>query len=158
MPEGFDLLVGMDALYRFGFGIPVFLDENKTTPKDSFCTIPESKVYLGTQPGVAAQKRKHPSSHYHEKIVQYVILEWLKNRTIFKLIKRSAFNIPLILVVKKDLKGNKTSFRPCLDPRHLNLLLEDDDVELPLIKDIFQALAGSIVFSTIDLTKAYHCF
>ncbi|KAI8348626.1 hypothetical protein B0O80DRAFT_372147, partial [Mortierella sp. GBAus27b] len=92
------------------------LDENKAIPKDSFCTIPESKVYLRTPPGVAAWKREYPFSHYHEKIVHDAILEWLQNGTIFKLPKRSAFNIPLILVGKKDLKGNKTGFRPCLDP------------------------------------------
>jgi transposase InsO family protein len=208
MPEGYDLLIGMDTFYEFGFGISglpgldrgvghmvphpmedeksalaplvtpaveetpeylalkrVFmrhirplLDENKATPKNSFCTIPESKVYLRTPPGVTAWKREYKFSHYHEQIVHDAIIEWLKNGTIFKLPKRSPFNIPLILVGKKDLKGNKTGFRPCLDPRHLNVLLEDDKFDLPLIKDIFQSLSGSKVFSTIDLTKAYHRF
>jgi transposase InsO family protein len=115
-------------------------------------------VYLRTPPGVVAWKREYRFSHFHETIVHDAILQWLKDGTIFKLPKRSEFNIPLILVGKKDLKGNKTGFRPCLDPRHLNVLLEDDDFELPLIKEIFDALAGSKVFSTIDLTKAYHRF
>ncbi|KAI8358678.1 hypothetical protein B0O80DRAFT_441245 [Mortierella sp. GBAus27b] len=104
MPEGYDLLIGMDTFYAFGFGItglpglhegveqlaplPVedersalaplvtppeeetpeyqalkkvfmeyirpILEENKVIPRDSFCTIPESKVYLRTPPGVVA--------------------------------------------------------------------------------------------------------
>ncbi|KAG0207234.1 hypothetical protein BGX31_002614, partial [Mortierella sp. GBA43] len=119
-----------------------YMEENKAIPRDSFCTIPESKVYLRTPPGVVAWKREYRFSHFHETIVHDAILQWLKDGTIFKLPKRSDFNIPLILVGKKDLKGNKTGFRPCLDPRHLNVLLEDDDFELPLIKEIFDALAG----------------
>jgi len=208
MPEGYDLLIGMDTFYEFGFGIsdlpgldrgvqhmaphPIedersalaplttpaieettgykalrevvlghirpLLDENKKIPKDSFCTLPESVVHLRTPEGVSAWKREYKFPHFHEPIVQEAIDEWLRNGTIRKLTKPSEFNIPMILVGKKDLKGKKTGFRPCLDPRHLNVLLQDEDFDLPLIKDIFQSLSGSAVFSTIDLSKAYHRF
>jgi hypothetical protein len=90
--------------------------------------------------------------------VDKALQEWLENKTVVRLRTPTPFNIPLILVSKKDGMGGKTDFRPCLDPRQLNLLLPDDNFPLPLIKDIFADLNGSVIFSTIDLTKAYHRF
>ena len=68
------------------------------------------------------------------------------------------FNSPLVLVPKKDVNGNKTLRRPCLDTRLLNQLLEEDNFTLPLIRDIFAKLKGAVIFSVIDLKKAYHWF
>jgi len=65
---------------------------------------------------------------------------------------------PLILVPKKDLHGKYTDFRPCLAFHHLNVLHEDEKFELHLICNIFRSLAGSRIFSTLDLKKAYDHF
>jgi len=208
MPQGYDILIGTDTFFKFGFGInglpglgnsidkivphPVedpksalaplvpaaveqtphyqelkksfmvfiqpYLAKNAAIPKDTFCTLPESVVHLRTPPNVTAWKRQYSIGKHLHQHVDKAIDEWLTTGTIFRLRKRSSFNIPLILVGKKDLAGKKTDFRPCLDPRELNVLLENDQFELPLIRDIFQDLAGSKVFTTIDLTKAYHRF
>lgn len=65
-------------------------------------------------------------------------------------------NNTLTLAAKKDDKGNKTLWRVCLDPRPLNKELPDDNFPLPLVSDILARLAGHSIFSTLDLTQAYH--
>ena len=57
---------------------------------------------------------------------------------------------------KKDAFGNMILKQPCLDPQHINKLLLDDHYPIPLIKDIFEALAGAVIFTILDLKSAYH--
>jgi len=65
----------------------------------------------------------------------------------------SAWSSPIHVVTKKD-----GSLRPCGDFRSLNSETVHDSYPMPLFKDIATRLAGSTVFSTIDLSKAYHQF
>ncbi|RCH78691.1 hypothetical protein CU097_002699, partial [Rhizopus azygosporus] len=51
-------------------------------------------------------------------------------------------NSPLTLAPKKDIHGNLTGKRPCLDPRHINKYLPDDRYPLP----------------TLDLKSTFHRF
>ena len=83
---------------------------------------------------------------------------WLNNGVIEVVESPSTFNTPFFLVQKKDPTGAKTDFRICHDFRPLNALLPDDKWPLPLISEIFEALAGAQVFSTLDLWQAYHRF
>ncbi|CAO3600961.1 unnamed protein product [Absidia cylindrospora] len=46
----------------------------------------------------------------------------------------------------------------CLDPRHINKYLKDDKFPLPKIQDIFLKLKGANIFTTLDLTQAFHRF
>ena len=64
--------------------------------------------------------------------------------------------MPIFAVPKKDGDGNYTMCRPVADYRGLNALLQDDAFPLPKVKDIYRALAGSHVFSTLDLKSAFH--
>ena len=60
---------------------------------------------------------------------------------------------------KRNSQGEVTGKRICLDVRLLNnQLVTNDKHPLPLIKEIFDDLAGSTVFMTIDLSSAYHRF
>jgi len=69
------------------------------------------------------------------------------------------WNSPITFAVKKDAQGNPTAKKPCLDPRHINnLLLEDDRYPLPLIPDIFARINGARIMSTLDLRTAFHRF
>ena len=47
--------------------------------------------------------------------------------------------------------------RVCLEPRHLNSLLQETDkFLLPLITDILERTGGHKFFTTLDLRQAYH--
>ena len=57
---------------------------------------------------------------------------------------------PIVLVAKKD-----GGVRPCVDYRRVNQLVKPDGFPLPRIQDCLDAVAGSSLFSTMDLTSGY---
>ena len=57
---------------------------------------------------------------------------------------------PIVLVKKKN-----GSIRPCIDYRRLNSLVTPDAFPLPRIQDCLDAVSGSTLFSTFDLTSGY---
>ena len=63
----------------------------------------------------------------------------------------SPFASPTILVKKKD-----GSWRLCIDYRKLNSVTKNDAHPLPRVEDIFDTLAGSKFFTTLDLAMGYH--
>ena len=83
------------------------------------------------------------------------VASWLENGTIIPATS-TPWNHPITFAPKKDNDGNKTGFRPCLDPRNLNKLLPSDNQPIPLIQGIFSDIGGSDIFSTLDLRQAYH--
>lgn len=58
---------------------------------------------------------------------------------------------PIVLVRKKNGK-----VRPCVDYRRLNSVTRNDAFPLPRMLDCLDAVAGSMYFSTFDLTSGYH--
>ena len=61
------------------------------------------------------------------------------------------FASPTILVKKED-----GSWRLCIDYRKLNSVTKKDAHPLPRVGDIFDTLAGSKFFTTLDLEMGYH--
>ena len=57
---------------------------------------------------------------------------------------------PVVLVSKKN-----GGVRPCVDYRKVNQLVKPDGFPLPRIQDCLDAVAGSQLFSTYDLTSRY---
>ncbi|SAL96225.1 hypothetical protein, partial, partial [Absidia glauca] len=131
---------------------------NQNIDKKSFCTVPESIVTLDTPPGKTCYKRQYPIANTLMPIMDEAVLNWYKDGTIVKAGVNTSWNSPLTLAPKKDADGKKSKKRPCLDPRHLNLLLPDDKYPLPLIRDIFEKLRGATIFTTLDLKNAFHRF
>lgn len=64
---------------------------------------------------------------------------------------KSAWSSPLHMTLKKD-----DTWRPCGDYRSLNARTVPDRYPVRHIQDFAHNLAGSKVFSTLDLIKAYH--
>ena len=58
---------------------------------------------------------------------------------------------PIVLVRKKD-----GTVRPCVDYRRLNAVTKPDAFPLPRTDDCLDAMSGSVLFSTLDITSAYN--
>ena len=134
------------------------IDNNQSIPATSFCTISESVVSLPTKEGATAYRRQYPIPYQLRPVVDEQVKEWLESGTIRETTVNTSFNSPLLLVPKKNKDGEIVSHRVCMDVRALNRLLPDINYPVPLVREIFDNLAGKKVFTTLDLKSAYHRF
>ena len=132
------------------------LEVNGRIPKESFCPIPEMKVFLPVPEGTVVYRRSREFAYAQRPIIDETVAKWLKDDVITLAPVGNVHNNTLTLAAKKDLEGKKTLWRVCLDPRPLNTHLPDDNFPVPLISDIMQQIAGHAIYSTIDLSQAYH--
>ncbi len=80
---------------------------------------------------------------------KYVVDEHVKDIKAQSVIQDllSPWNSPIFLVSKKD-----GSFRPVIDFRRVNEVIEDEKYPLPVLKDLLMSLGQSnIIFSSLDL-------
>lgn len=132
---------------------------NSQISEHSSCPMPESIVYLPTPPGATAVRRQYPIPHKLIPVLNEQIEKWLKSGTIRKCRANTQFNSPLLLVPKRNKEGIVVSYRVCLDVRLLNQILPPTfNYPVPLVKTIFAKLSGKKVFTTLDLSNAYHRF
>ena len=143
---------------KFLENIKPFILRNQNIPTSSFCTIPESVITIDTPEGVTSYRRQYPLPESYHVMLRETIDTWLRNGTIKKAPVNTEWNSPLTFAPKKDELGNYTGKRPCLDPRAINKLIKDDRYPLPLVKDVFYKIRDSKIFSTLDLTSAFHRF
>lgn len=149
-----------EEMQSFMESIQPLLKENTNIPPGSFCTIPESIIELNTPKDAKCYRRQYEFPIKRQQLVEDTIAQWLKEGIITKVPANidNGWNSPLTFAPKKDAQGNKVGVRLCLDPRHINKYLPDDRHPLPLIRSVFDKLAGSSVFSTLDLKSAFHRF
>jgi ribosomal protein L21E len=134
------------------------IEANKSLDKNSLCNLPESILYLPTPDGYYVNVKQYPIAYSDQPKVMEIIDEWLDSGIITEA-EPSEWNLPITVVPKKDLDGKKTDkIRVVLDTRLLNKALPTINETLPLIADIYHAMAGSKVFSTIDLKSAFSQF
>ncbi|GJJ75509.1 hypothetical protein EMPS_07867 [Entomortierella parvispora] len=132
------------------------IKDNAQIPLDSYCTLPEMHVFLDVPEGTTIYRRPRTFAEQQQHIFDEQVDKWLKDGVITLAPANNRHNNTLTLAAKKDLLGNKTKWRVCLDPRPLNKLLKDDNHPVPLISDILQQIGGHMIYTTLDLTQAYH--
>ncbi|SAL97322.1 hypothetical protein, partial, partial [Absidia glauca] len=93
-------------------------------------------------------------------VVKETVKKWLDQGIVVRVPSNvdNRWNSPLTLAPKKDSSGKYTAKRPCLDPRHINKFLKEDQFPLPKISDIFLKLKDAVIYTTLDLTNAFHRF
>ena len=62
----------------------------------------------------------------------------------------------LVIVAKRNDKGEVTGWRICGDYRNLNAVTKADAEPLPLMQTVFDQLAGMQYFSKLDLLKGFN--
>ena len=124
---------------------------NVITKNQSTTRPIESIHYIPTLPCIPQHNRARPLSILKRESVEKEFLQLEKSGVIRR--SSSGWASPLHIVTKKD-----GSYRPCGDYRQLNLHTIHDAYPMPLIKDVVSRFSGSTVFSSIDLSKAYHQF
>ncbi|KAG0162196.1 hypothetical protein DFQ30_002752 [Apophysomyces sp. BC1015] len=85
-----------------------YIDANKSIPKDSFCTVPESVIELDTPEGVTSFHGQHPLPYAMEPLIKETIDKWMAEGTSERAPTNTAWNSPLTLAPKKDAFGNLT--------------------------------------------------
>ena len=123
-----------------------------------FCSDPDAVIYIPTGDHPPVSKRQYRVPHSLQEVVDKQLAKWLANRVVTELEGTTAWNNPLLVVPKRDVAGNIKDYRVCIDPRPLNLMFESVNFPLPIIKEIFEALYGSKVFTRIDLKSAFSQF
>jgi hypothetical protein len=159
IPKPDDSPAGTETQQKaFHEAIQSSMQYNQAINPRSFCTVKESIISLPTPPGKTCFRRQYPIADKLMPVVDEAVKKWYTDGTIVRASINNEWNSPLTLAPKKNADGTKSKKRPCLDPRHLNLLLPDDRYPLPLIKEIFEQLKDARVFSTLDLKNAFHRF
>jgi transposase InsO family protein len=132
------------------------LQVNSAIQPGTFCSMPESVVYLDTGDHQGFFKRQYPIPHMQQPAVSAQVEEWLRERIIMRAPAPCKWNSPLISVPKKDADGKITKVRVVIDPRPINELIPSVNYPIPIPKDVLESLAGSTVFSTIDLKMSFN--
>ncbi|SAL97877.1 hypothetical protein [Absidia glauca] len=163
--ENYQCVIGTDFLNTLGIfmiGLAVSFDDNATFQfeEEETSDIPKpDESPAGTKtPKVFARYLKYPIPDKLMPLIDEAVNKWKMEGTVILSTSNNQWNSPLTLAPKKDANGKKTKKRPCLDPRHINNLLPDDKFPIPLIREVFQKLKNSKVFTTLDLKNAFHRF
>ena len=93
-------------------------------------------------------------NHIHEQAARELIDDLLQRGLIVP--TQSAFSSPLFMVEKVNSKGEVTGFRGVVDYRALNALSRKMGFPLPRIDRLLSELAGSSIFSTLDLQDGFY--
>ena len=107
------------------------------------------------QPGaIPTKSRVIPLNPTYEKSLREQLDNWLKSGVISE--GMSNWSSPIFAVRKKGVNGNPGKLRFVVDYRLLNNQTVKTQWPLPLIQDNLERLGEGRIFSTLDLTQAYH--
>ena len=133
------------------------LDRNEAT-ETLPCCHPQAEVTLEIERSKLKAVRQYPLAEIHKPIVDKQVQDWLKEDIIREATESNVFNSPLWTVPKYNIDGSvdKSTRRVCLDARSLNdAIVNNETYPVPLIKEIFNNLHGSNVYTELDIRMAY---
>ena len=108
--------------------------------------LAEHAIETGNAAPIKQHPRRVPLAHAE---AEKQAIEDLKAKGVIRE-STSPWASPIVLVAKKD-----GGVCPCVDYRRVNQLVKPDGLPLPRIQDCLDAVAGSSLFSTMDLTSGY---
>ena len=108
--------------------------------------LAEHSINTGDANPIKQRPRRVPLAYADEE--KQAIEDLLQKGVIRK--STSPWSSPIVLVKKKS-----GAVRPCVDYRRLNALVKPDGFPLPRVQDCLDAVAGSALFSSFDLTSGY---
>jgi hypothetical protein len=121
------------------------------------CTHPDSIVHLDTGNATPVFRRQYRVAESLTDQVSSVVNKWLSDGVIAPAPAGYQWNSPLLVVHMPDGQG----IRVCLDPRPLNkVLVCGDNFPIPVIADVIDRFAGSVIFSALDFevwVQPVHC-
>jgi hypothetical protein len=127
-----------------------------------FCCMQGSELHLDIVDPIMAAAGKwvgqYPIPSAALPVVRQRVGKWVAEGTVVKAPPGTRWCFPLVAAPKKDAQGKLTDIRVCLDTRLLNSLITEYNFPLPKIRDLFDTLAGSVVFTTLDLQDSYNQF
>ena len=121
------------------------------------CTHPDAVLDLQLEEGAQLPyTRQYRMAHSDVDAVTAQIETWDERGVTAPGDRGSKANHAIVAVAKKNLAGEKTDVRTCLDFRKLNRLTHDDDAPIPLVQDLFDRCAGFKIASALDLEAGYN--
>ncbi len=109
--------------------------------------LAEHAIDTGDAVPVKYPPRRVPMAMAGEEVRE---IQNLKARNIIQE-SNSPWASPIVMTRKKNGK-----VRLCCDYRHVNQLTKKDAYALPRTQDCLDAMAGSVIYSTLDMTSGYH--
>ena len=106
----------------------------------------QHRIDTGQSGPIRLNSRRIPGCYLKE--LEHMIKDMLRNNVIQP--SKSPWAAPVVLVKKKN-----GSMRLCVDYRKLNEVTKKDRFPLPIMEDLFDALAGARIFSSLDLASGY---
>lgn len=121
--------------------------------KNTFTDVTAHDIVLkpGARPIFTPQYRIPQSQR---PLLQEHIEQLIKNDVVEE--STSPWNSPIMLVPKKGIANGKKQQRLVVDFRRLNEVSETETFPIPDFEEEITKMAGSKVFSTLDLNAAYH--
>ena len=129
-------------------------DRNETIK--GFCTHTQAEIKFETSDDIPVRGHPYAIPHSLQQHVDEYFEDLLKNGVIEEETELDHSLLSILVVPKHDLEGRVKGWRPCLDPRKINVKIVDPIYPLPLAEDIFGRLKGKKVFSVLDLKSGFN--
>lgn len=128
------------------------IEKNKTLSGFSTAGV----INFKTKDNDPVNVKQYVIPHFYRPIVDKNVQKWLQSGLTKQVFGVTKYNNPLLVVPKRDVTGNVKDYRVCIDPRKINEKIADSTCRIPLVRDIFDKLAGKKLFSLIDLKSGYN--